>query len=540
MAIKQYTRVDNEWVQILEPRDEDQYLLNATGTTVHISLMLKPGDPDSVRTFALGGTIGQMRISPEYYAYAKADTDLVTESDSEDTPVIPESIIVSSPAYTPPSGEVKNELTAITNELIKLTKRVTHAEVKIEKHWLRYIWFTKEVLRAQRDLQEQIAGFVFNLFYLQRQFLKVSMFFEKQKSENKRLEYLIHFYDKTEEISKINRSVEDIINHLQILNNYFSDMKPKTDALSENFLEFVSQNHEHLANLFKDILNHNRRIFLVERAVYKQQSTNKQIEGQIDIATERTYIDRVQTDLNSLAARVTNLDVGFISLKNNVDSLEDNVVDLAETASQVNNDRLEVMQADISHTFRLLLNHNKRIFAAERFIISQRGKNISLENLIIQSEQNTDSKISDLQGQIIPILSSVNAINSKLAIIEPQIDKLMEDKVDTSPEGIEALKNDLRSLQSEFSSLNNAFNTLAVANSETDLNRAFNNIIADCTDPNTIASITAIRDLLIEIKRATEINDDQADELTKKLNTSDKISLSIPKVSDMLDDLTLD
>lgn len=124
---RQYLRATDEWQEFIVPNDEYSYILTTSGYAIDIYLstvqIRRPKSiGDKAHHFSIGGSIGQMKINPNEYAYARVRLEDDDESGSDDTPIVTV-VVDKEPIGIEAVQDVQEQLDNISVELMRLINR---------------------------------------------------------------------------------------------------------------------------------------------------------------------------------------------------------------------------------------------------------------------------------------------------------------------------------------------------------------------------------------------------------------------------------
>ena len=299
--------VTNTWTELFTPGDTDNYLLNFSGTPVHVYLsntQIKKPETITEDYFTIGGNISQLRADKKDYVYVRAEVN-----DNEFTPVMTDNVII-------PANDVDTiieEVNGIAGELSALTLRVTNNEVWIKQHEADHI--------------------VFNRSYLHQ----IELLNAKDKElEGKYTDLLTRLV-----------AAENLINNV---NTRVTTMETSTiPTLKEKLEETAATLQENISSLTTLVLQIMNRLVTAENWIAEHQGEYKALKTAVEILQDAVDSGSTGGDNSGLLTRINDLTNRMETAETNINKLNQQMKDitgggdtsvatLAQTVNTLNND----------------------------------------------------------------------------------------------------------------------------------------------------------------------------------------------------------
>ena len=309
-----------------------------------------------------------------------------------------------------------------------------------------------------------------------------------------------------EDFSKIARLV-DGYEHIDNLVNALQS----TSSNTVNRLNNLDKMESTVDNLVEDsdkqkVINARitDQLLLVRDRLFKAQiflEEHKRLHHGIDPFTDdfvkiqdlESSITSINNAVNAFRAETGNT----IDRLNNLESLKTSIEEIEENTTKQNivTTGLETQMLDI----------NSRLFNAEQYILEMKRKFPNIEVRLGDVDViSLDEKVADNVLSITAITATVNNIITKLNALENNFNSTVINGDNSVVSKLIHLNTDLTNLNSEFDSLNNAMSTMAAANTEADIETAFNTVISTASS-DMEAPLTALKDIILRIKTLEEL-----------------------------------
>ena len=175
-------------------------------------------------------------------------------------------------------------------------------------------------------------------------------------------------------------------------------------------------------------------------------------------------------------------------------------------------------QSSIISLSTQMMRLNMRIFAAERFIQAYRRQYNNLLFRIddIETGGAINKKVDKMATELNTVMATSNNINAKLNDLIPRIEEAWSDYDQLVKEHVEPLKEEVKVLSTDFTSLNNAMVKFVSANTPEAIEREFLKLIASASD-EMVGPITSLKNSLVELAIATRTNEEQSRQIEQIL-----------------------
>lgn len=308
---KIYLRVTPSWQEILAPDTEglSRYLANISGTSIQIQLSkirnLNIGAV-STPTFTVGGAIGQLKIDPTYYVYARASRD------TEGVAIVDTRHISKND-----QRDLNEEIQAIGVQIARVMARVTNLELKDIDQNHKYYWFLRTFLKTTLKLQEYDAWLTERTLTLNKRLFAVENYIRDNKQQYAKIKTdvtnifadIAKLGDITETaktIANINAEVATII---QRLNTIEPQMEQYIGDVTSAVTTVIEPMTTKLEGVSSDLSALNNSI---------QTLTAKSTKAEITSATTE-LINRYQATDPTVVPTIRSLNTMLVSLVNKVD-----------------------------------------------------------------------------------------------------------------------------------------------------------------------------------------------------------------------------
>lgn len=278
--------VTNTWTELFTPSDSDNYLLNFSGTPVHVylsSTQIKQPTTITEDYFTIGGNISQLRADKSDYVYVRAEV-----GDNEFTPVMTDNVII-------PSNDVDTlteEVNGIAGELSALTLRVTNNEVWIKQHEADHIVFNRSYLHQIELLNAK-----------------------DQELEN-------NYTDLLERLVAAEKLISNVDTRVTTLE---TDTVPTLKTKLEETAATLQENISSLTTLVLQIMN---RLVTAENWISEHQGEYKSLKTSVEILQEAIDSGSAGGDTSGLLTRINDLSNRMETAETNINTLNKQMADI--------------------------------------------------------------------------------------------------------------------------------------------------------------------------------------------------------------------
>lgn len=277
-SAKHYIRVTNDWQEILYPNENNTYFANVSGITANVLITKnKIEDPSTISDkdhyFSVGGTLAQLRASPDEYVYARA----LTDSDTEQGAMIVDIEHINADDIT----GVREEIESISVQIMNLTNRVTKKHMWEINHGIDYELLARQfcdsVAQAHltdNDLHKHVANIWEELFKAETFLVEHRKYVSKLADELARISNITG----TADVRQLQVELNTLAKNLNQVSADVDNLNTEMDRVSSGYDTIMNQEvtptKESLNNLSKSFASLNNS--MTRLALY---STPEEIEA---------------------------------------------------------------------------------------------------------------------------------------------------------------------------------------------------------------------------------------------------------------------